>query len=247
MPKSTHFLAGLMLVLGCCPALAEVTYDPKALDQLAPAAHAPAHPVTQPAHEPRRRPAPRRVVQHHAAEKPPLRPAVAAPAPHPAMPVVPLAPPPLPNIPPPIFVPVSPIAPPPPAVITATAPGIATPLPGGLRISFGSGRSDLSPATAAALRALAAGRPAGTRFTISAYAPGTTDDPSTPRRLSLSRALTVRSLLIAQGIPSERVYPRPLGAGPGIGDGPPDRADILVTLPPPPAPRATTSVSARTP
>ncbi len=250
MQKSTPLLAGLMLVLACCPALAEVTYEPQALDRLSPESRHPAEPAPHPS----KPPAPRRVTVRHEVEKPrparpvpvkaaPVKPAqpVKAAAP-PPQPVVPLAPPPLPVIPPPIFVPVRPDAPPPPATITADAPGVATPLPGGLRIGFGAGRADLNPATAAALRALAAGRPPGTSFTISAYAPGAAEDPSTPRRLSLSRALTVRSLLIAQGIPSERIYPKPLGAGPGIADGPPDRADVIVA--PPPAQTAAASAPA---
>ena len=60
---------------------------------------------------------------------------------------------------------------------------------------------------------------------VVATAAGSADDPSTPRRLSLSRALAVRAVLINEGIPSTRIYPRALG--PNIGDGPPDRVDVI--------------------
>ena len=39
-----------------------------------------------------------------------------------------------------------------------------------------------------------------TSFNVVAYAAGTPEDPSTARRLSLSRALAVRSALIADGV-----------------------------------------------
>jgi len=70
----------------------------------------------------------------------------------------------------------------------------------GLGQPFGDGRADLNPATDTALRALAHAAPADASFTVAAFAPSIPDDPSTPRRLSLSRALTVRSVLIAEGI-----------------------------------------------
>jgi hypothetical protein len=55
------------------------------------------------------------------------------------------------------------------------------------------------------------------------------EDPSSPRRLSLARALTVRSVLIAQGFASTRIYVKALGATtPALAEGPPDRVDIVV-------------------
>ena len=72
--------------------------------------------------------------------------------------------------------------------------------------------------------------PADASFSVSGYAPGMPEDPSTPRRLSLSRVLTVRSLLIAQGIASSRIYPKALGASaPDLAQGPADRADLVAT------------------
>lgn len=60
-----------------------------------------------------------------------------------------------------------------------------------------------------------------------AYAPGKPDDPSTARRISLSRAMAVRSALVADGVPSARIFVRALGEQ--YGDGPPDRVDLSVT------------------
>ena len=56
--------------------------------------------------------------------------------------------------------------------------------------------------------------------------PGTPEDPSTARRLSLSRALAVRSALMADGVASSRIYVRALGAT--GGDEAPDRVDLAV-------------------
>ncbi len=147
------------------------------------------------------------------------------------MPPVPIAPPPPPILPPPLAVPVRPVAPPTPPAVVAGAAGEAIPLPSGLRITFAPGGSDLNPTTEAAIRALAREAPpfATTTFSIVSVAPGTQEDPSTPRRLSLSRALAVRGVLITEGIPSARIYVRAMGATPqAIAGGPPDRADITV-------------------
>jgi hypothetical protein len=152
--------------------------------------------------------------------------------------VVPAAPPPPPVIPPPIVVPVRPVSPPLPAIITPGAPGTATPIPGGASLTFGPDSAELNPATAAALRSLARNAAPDATFSLAAYAAGAPEDPSTPRRLSLERALAARSVLIGEGIASTRIYPRALGAGSaGFTDGPPDRVDVIVSAPTPaPAP-----------
>jgi outer membrane protein OmpA-like peptidoglycan-associated protein len=95
-------------------------------------------------------------------------------------------------------------------------------------VTFGSGQADLSPDSAAAIQQLVKAAPNNdtTSFNVVAYAAGTPDDPSTARRLSLSRALTIRSALIADGVSSTRIYVRALGAA--TGDGPGDRADLTV-------------------
>ncbi len=147
-------------------------------------------------------------------------------------PVVPLAPPPAPVL--------APLAPPPPkhpapqpvpVPVVAGAMGEATALPDGLRLTFAAGSADLNPATDAALQKLAhdmAAKPDMT-ITVKAYARGSPDDPSTPRRLSLTRALIARSVLLSEGVASTRIFVRALG--PNTGDGPPDRVDVTVSAP----------------
>lgn len=150
----------------------------------------------------------------------------ASPAPPPA--TLPTAAPPVvalaPVAPPPATEP----EPPPPPPISDTAATAATSTPGGLRVTFGAGQADLSPSSAAAIKSLVTGAPPGTNtsFNVAAYAAGTPEDPSTARRLSLSRALAVRSALMADGVSSTRIYVRALGAA--SGDEPPDRVDLAV-------------------
>ncbi|WP_158745824.1 OmpA family protein, partial [Acidisphaera sp. L21] len=135
----------------------------------------------------------------------------------------------LPAIPAP---PARPVTPPSPVPVVPDATGIVTPVPGGIRITFGDGKSDLNPATEAAIRTMARSVVANTTadLNIYAFAAGVPDDPSTPRRVSLSRALAVRAILISEGITSTRIYPRALGASPGPNgsDGPPDRVDLVL-------------------
>lgn len=64
------------------------------------------------------------------------------------------------------------------------------------------------------------------RLQIVAYASGGDDSGSQARRLSLSRALAVRSYLIDQGVRSTRMDVRALGNR--SSNGPADRVDILV-------------------
>jgi outer membrane protein OmpA-like peptidoglycan-associated protein len=162
---------------------------------------------------------------------PPASPAPAVEAPAAPPPLMPLAPPGPPVIPPPVAVPTRPAPPPPVIEIVPGAPGGAARTGDGWRITFGPGLSALSPATAQALRDVARGLPAQASLTISAFAPGSPEDPSVARRLSLARALATRGVLIAEGIASPRIVVRALGASPPIADGPPDRADLAITLP----------------
>jgi outer membrane protein OmpA-like peptidoglycan-associated protein len=98
----------------------------------------------------------------------------------------------------------------------------------GLRVTFGTGQVELSPTSAAAIKGVVQSAPVGegVSFNVVAYAAGTPDDPSTARRLSLSRALAVRSALMADGVSSTRIYLRALGAA--GGDEVPDRVDLAV-------------------
>jgi outer membrane protein OmpA-like peptidoglycan-associated protein len=95
-------------------------------------------------------------------------------------------------------------------------------------LTFTPDQTDLSPEGMAAIKHLIAATPSGdsTTFNVQAYAPGTPDDPSTARRMSLSRAMAIRSALIAEGVPSARIFVRALGAQ--HGNGPADRADVTV-------------------
>ncbi len=61
---------------------------------------------------------------------------------------------------------------------------------------------------------------------LRAYAAGTAETSSQARRLSLSRALAVRSFLIENGIRTTRMDVRALGNK--TGDGPPDRVDVVL-------------------
>lgn len=186
-----------------------------ALDALKPAAPAPRaqHPAHRaaPSHAPA--PGPRTAA----------RPALAPPAPKP--PAVPTVPPEIAAIPPAVAVPVQRPPEPPPVPVAADAPGDAAPLPGGLRATFGPARSDLNAATEAAIRQFARPlRDTAQPVQVAAYAAGSPEDPSTPRRLSLARALAARAVLINEGIASTRIYVRALGSA--VGDGPADRVDL---------------------
>jgi outer membrane protein OmpA-like peptidoglycan-associated protein len=230
-----------ILLTSATPAFAQVTVDLHALQAL-PDHSAPSHPARRepvvrshpkvatkkvPAAEPataaKQAPAPGPAVA--AKQAPPTAPAT-SPSPQPAVPesvpalasIAPIAPaPPPPGEKPP--------APPP---VSDTAQTKAAPTSTGLRLTFAPGASDLSPESSASIKQLTAGVKLGdlTTFNVEAYAPGKADDPSTARRVSLSRAMAVRSALVADGVPSARIFVRALGEQ--FGDGPPDRADISV-------------------
>ncbi len=244
MPIRTSIALLAALAMAPEPARAQVSVNNQALDQLSPSSGAPTHHTSRsehtPHHAPAHHPAPRAEAHPSPHSTPPrsepTRSAAAHPEPaHPApahpttlpavLPAIPAAPPPVAVIAPVPPVPVQPVGPPPPVPVVADAPGTADKMNDGLRVTFGPSRSDLNPATAAALTAFAQlvkDQPIG--IYIDGTATGAPDDPSTPRRLSLARALAARAVLINQGIPSTRIYVRALG--PATGDGPPDRVDV---------------------
>jgi outer membrane protein OmpA-like peptidoglycan-associated protein len=218
-----------------------VTVDLHALDQLNKGPTGPKAPPKKGHKESRPKPAGKSETARRtpaeqapvAVQPPPPPPVVASPAvpPSTAPPgaILPSGPPPNVRLSP--LAPETPAAKPPPPpepVVAADAGGAAAPISEGLRITFGSGRAELSPATEGAIKNFAHTAPKTENASINvlAYAAGTQDDPSTARRLSLSRALAVRSVLMAEGIASTRIYVRALGAA--SGDGPPDRADLTV-------------------
>jgi outer membrane protein OmpA-like peptidoglycan-associated protein len=211
------FLSAVLLT-AATPVLAQVTVDLHALQALpnrAAAGRGPRAPAQT-------APGSATVVTRVA----PTAAAPAAPAPQPDLPegvpdtalINPIAPP-----EPPVG------AAPPPPPVSDTAATTAAPTTSGLRLTFAPEQSDLSPESSASIRQLTAAAPGGdsTTFNVLAYAPAKADDPSTARRISLSRAMAVRGALVADGVPSARIFVRALGEQ--YGDGPPDRVDIGVT------------------
>ena len=65
----------------------------------------------------------------------------------------------------------------------------------------------------------------GQRIQLLAYADASEGGNSVARRLSLSRALSVRGYLVAKGVSSSQIDVRALGTK--FEEGPPDRVDIL--------------------
>ena len=177
------------------------------------------------------------------AKKPPPKPRMISPAaPKPAAPKV--APPPPPKV---AAVPKTPVAPPPainppkPAVKAPpppqqTAALTSRPAPTGalkpgqqFRLGFGSGSASISEGAETQLDGVAKAlkQDGNLRLQLLAYAGGGSQTPSQARRLSLSRALAVRSQLIEKGIRSTRIDVRALGNK--SEGGPPDRVDIIIT------------------
>lgn len=212
---------GAGLLLAGVAAHAQVTTNDGALDSLAP----------------QRAPATRSQTPHRATPKPAApktetkaAPAASAPA-KTVKPAIPVSPPAILALPPAVAVPLAHPPPPPVIPLADDAPGTVTPLPTGLRITFGADRADISPATAALLTDFANAQLSQTGgINVFAYATGSAEDPSTPRRLSLQRALTARAVLLKAGIPSPRIYPRAMG--PASGDEP-DRVDVVIGSPSP--------------
>ena len=95
------------------------------------------------------------------------------------------------------------------------------------RITFAGDAAVLPESAKGDLKKIAGalGQDAGLRLQVLAYANGG-DDAQKARRLSLTRALAVRSYLIEQGIGSTRIDVKPLGNA--AEGGPSDRVDILM-------------------
>ena len=232
---------GIALLIGAGPASAQVTVNPGALELLpAPKRETAPNRTQRPE---RSRPVPQRSSQADgtAAEDIPIPPIPPSAEPPPAgrppaktaLPALPTVPPAIAALPPPAPIPEPRAEPPPTIPVADDAPGQAMPLTGGLRITFGPGREELNPSTEAALRRLARqvkGHEQDT-ISISAFAAGAPEDPSTARRLSLGRALAARAVLIDDGIASNRIYPRALGAAPDSA-AEPDRVDVIVNAAP---------------
>jgi outer membrane protein OmpA-like peptidoglycan-associated protein len=222
------FVAVSLALAAQAPARAQVSSSDQAIDSLTPApsehksAPTAAHKTTRKTTHTHAASRAKAVVPANAAR------ALQVPAAPPANPVI---------APPPIVLPTHPPPPPPPVPMKPNAQGSATAIQGGMLITFGAGQSDLNPATLAAIKAFAPEALANPAMTIgiTAWAPGTKDDPSTPRRLSLDRALAARAVLINAGLPSERIRAIAKGMN-DIGSASPDRVEVVKILPPPPKP-----------
>jgi outer membrane protein OmpA-like peptidoglycan-associated protein len=216
----------LAMLLPPSPVLAQVTTDDSALRTLKPAVSAP----TKTALPQLAVPQPAAHVRHTV-----RRTTTTARAAKPALPQISAGPPPNPVIlPPPPVVPAhAPILPP---AITPNpaAPTTAARLDGGVRLVFGPGSADLNQATLDALERVATAAKADPldEISITAWAPGVAEDPSSPHRLSLDRALAARAVLIHAGIVSERIHAIAKGFN-NIEGGPPDRMDVVAAHPRP--------------
>ncbi|WP_192499026.1 OmpA family protein [Skermanella pratensis] len=99
----------------------------------------------------------------------------------------------------------------------------------GFRVVYSDTKAEtLSPRDTALLDGVAARlrRDEVIRLQVTAYASGTPETERDARRLSLDRALAVRSYLIGQGVRSTRIDVRALGTQ--APDGPADRVDLLL-------------------
>jgi outer membrane protein OmpA-like peptidoglycan-associated protein len=232
MPMRYPLLLVVFLLLTQAASRAQVTIDLRALEGLPntpppPPAASPPPPAPRPAARPAPSSQTAAAASAGSSARPTVPPTAPSTAPSPPPATLPTAAPATVSL-----APVSPPAPqatpvPPPPVSTASAT-TAAPGNAGLRLAFKAEESDLSPDANAAIGKLVKAMPRGDTisYNVVAYATGGTDDPSIARRLSLSRGLAVRSALIADGVPSTRIYVRALGAG--GGDGPPDRVDLTV-------------------
>lgn len=99
---------------------------------------------------------------------------------------------------------------------------------GSLRLLFPANEATLPEEAQTALEAIARRMEAEHNLYIQllAYAEGTDDEASKARRLSLSRALAVRSYLMNDGVRSTRIDVRALGHK--VPDGPNNRVDVVI-------------------
>jgi len=94
------------------------------------------------------------------------------------------------------------------------------------RVRFSTGKSDVTAQARAALDGLAQRLlSTSVRVRLAAFSGRAGDLSSESRRLSLARALAVRSYLVSKGVPVERVVVLAFG---GATEGVSDRVDVLV-------------------
>jgi hypothetical protein len=183
--KQLFVLAGSLVLTPAC-ALAQVTVNSAALQQLAGIVPPPAVVTTMAA--------PMHHWTHHAVPAPakpaaPVQQATAQVTTHVIH--VPGPPAPAPKLP------ASPAPPMPPANVT---------------LIFATGSSNLSPTAIEALKPFCTSHGV---VSVNARAPAVASDPSAAMRLSLARAFAVKDALTACGVPPQNILPRAQGAVPG--------------------------------
>jgi outer membrane protein OmpA-like peptidoglycan-associated protein len=187
-----------------------VVAEPAPVPEPAPVAEAPEPVVAEPMPEPEPvvEPEPESVIAEPMPE----------PMPEPA-PLTDAAPEPAPE-------PVAEPAPAPEEAVASLPPADAV-APGQVRITFPEGSTEIPANAIPDLDALAASLLAdeASRIQLLAYASGAEDAASRARRISLSRALAVRSYLIGKGVRSTRMDVRALGNT--VPGDPADRVDII--------------------
>ena len=101
-------------------------------------------------------------------------------------------------------------------------------VPSSSSVAFAAGEAKLSAAVKKQLDGLAVHleKQAEIRMQLLAYASGESLSASKARRLSLSRALTIRSYLISKGVRSTRIDVRALGNK--VPAGRPNRVDLKI-------------------
>lgn len=106
---------------------------------------------------------------------------------------------------------------------------------GGLRVLFDTNSTTLNVSSIEAIRHYAESMAPRTevRFILHSYATLPGNDVSMPRRLALSRALAIRSLMVQGGIATTRIYPIAQGRPDSTDTAPADRLDILPETNPP--------------
>ncbi|GCE81065.1 hypothetical protein LV478_06905 [Komagataeibacter oboediens] len=140
--------------------------------------------------------------------------AIASPAAIASLPPVATKPPDNPVLrPPELHVPTHPFPMPPEVKADPQARGRAERITGGTRLHFTTQAADMNSRMIAALQTFATvmQKLPDQHISITAYGEGRADDPSTPRRVALSRGLAARSVLLHAGIAPTRIYVRAVG------------------------------------
>ncbi len=213
------------------------------LDTLAPAPAKPGakrivlHPPDETPREakPRKSDTPRKTQPAADMPEPAAKPTPSLPPPSVA--TLPVSPPPPPPPPMPVVAPPPPLPVIPPIALAATPPHPALPplpetVPGSQHLIFARDAATLDDKVKHALDGLAkelAAKP-GAHLAVIGYAAGDDDHVGEAHRLSLSRALAVRSYLIQRGVRNSRLDLRARGHQ-NDGDGPPDRVDVTLLDP----------------